>query len=102
MEKVRYEQEKVRTFLEKIRTTNQKLESSITLCRSNHNGNYFSAKRYLVTQNKSILPEQQPSQQTNRDRNKRNVSYVKEEKFVKTKSCNGVDISDATWFFLSE
>ena len=39
---VRSKVKKVITFLEKIRMMNQKLESEITFCRSNHNGNYLS------------------------------------------------------------
>ena len=98
----RSEREKVSTLLEKIRTSNQKLESAITFARSNHNGDYLAATNYLATQISFIFPAQQPNQRNNRDRNKRNVSQVKKDKFGKTKSCNGVDISDTTRFFSTE
>ena len=81
----RYKQEKVITFLDKIHTTNQKLESAITFCRCNHNGNYLAATNYLATKIRFIFPAQQPSQQKHRDRNKQNVSHVNKEKFSKTK-----------------
>ena len=99
---VRSEQERVITFLDKIRTTNQKLESVITFCRFNHNGNYLAATNYLAKKIIFLFPAQQPSQQNNWDRNKQNVSHVKKDKFGKTKLYNEVDISDTTKFFLSE
>ena len=98
----RSEQEKVSTLLENTRTTNHKLESTITFFRSNHNRNYPTTTNYLATQISFIFPEQQRSQRINLDSNKRNVSRVKKDKWWNTKSCNGVDISDTTRFFLSE
>ena len=96
------EKEKVRNFLDKIHTTNQKLESAITFCRYNHNGNYLAATKYLATKIRFIFPEQQPSQQKHHDHNKQNMSHVKNDKFGKTKSRNEFGISDTARFFSSE
>mmetsp|Transcript_15996 Transcript_15996/g.23840 ORF Transcript_15996/g.23840 Transcript_15996/m.23840 type:complete len:787 (+) Transcript_15996:5053-7413(+) len=99
----RSEREKVSTLLEKIRTSNQKLESAITFARSNHSTDYLAATNYLATQISFIFPAQQPTQRTNRDRGKRNVSQLKKDKFGKVKSCNGVDITDTSrWFSIDE
>ena len=88
--------DKVITFLENIRTTNEKLESAINFCRYNHNGNYLAAKNHLIKTIIFIFLEQQPSQQNNHGINKRNVSHVKYDNSVKTKSFNGIDIYDMT------
>ena len=77
----RSKQEKVGTLLDKICTTNQKLEYVINLCRFNHNVNYLAATNFLVPQIRFISPEQKPSQQKDRDRNKK-MCHVLNRKII--------------------
>ena len=79
--------------------TNQKFESAINFFRSNNNGNYLDVTNCLVTQIRFIFPEHKPIQLNNCDHKKLNISNVKDYNFYKSKSCNGLDISDMTRLF---
>ena len=96
------ERDKVITFLENIRTTNKRLESGIKLCRYNHTGNYLAETNHLIKKIIFVFLEQQPSQQKKRCLKKRNVSHVKDDNSVNTKSFNVVDISDMARLISSE
>ena len=89
-------------MLDQIYTMNQKLESAITFCRSNHNGNYLARKNYLATQISVIFPEEKLIQQKNCDCNKLNLSRFNKDKFSKTKLSTGADIYDKTGLFSTE